>query len=54
MDVRKKARVVAVFGDRYKVTCDLDELTVKLKGKFYYNNESANLPCVGDWVYIED
>ncbi len=50
-----RARIIAVFGESYKVLQNGEELIVKLPGKFYNNDPQAtDFPCVGDWVYLKD
>lgn len=47
------ARVTAVDRDRYLVRNERGELQAELSGKLLYSSDSgADLPCVGDWVFV--
>jgi len=48
------ARVSAVDRGAYLVRNELGELPAELAGKFRFTvGSSADLPCVGDWVYVQ-
>jgi ribosome biogenesis GTPase len=47
------ARVTAVDRERYLVRNELNQVPAELSGKLMYSAESsADLPCVGDWVFV--
>jgi len=51
----KIARVTAVDRGRYMVTNENGEVHAELTGKFLHAAESSEeLPCVGDWIYMQD
>ena len=48
------ARVSAVDRGAYLIVNEAGELTAELAGKFRFNaGSSADLPCVGDWAYVQ-
>jgi ribosome biogenesis GTPase / thiamine phosphate phosphatase len=48
------ARVSAVDRGAYLIVNEAGELTAELAGKFRFNAESSvDLPCVGDWAYVQ-
>jgi ribosome biogenesis GTPase / thiamine phosphate phosphatase len=50
-DGQSIARVSAVDRGSYLIRDELGEVSAELSGKFaYQNQDSADLPCVGDWV----
>ena len=47
-------RVTELRREQYTVMTEGGELTARLKGKFYYDNqERTDFPCVGDYVLLE-
>lgn len=52
--MRKEARVVAVFKDRYKIEFDGKVELAEITGRFsYYSNELRVYPSVGDYVELD-
>jgi len=48
------ARVSAVDRGAYLIVNEAGELTAELAGKFRFNaGSSLDLPCVGDWAYVQ-
>ena len=48
------ARITAVDRERYLVRNELNEVSAELTGKLMFSAESsADLPCVGDWVFVQ-
>ncbi len=48
------ARVSAVDRGAYLIVNEAGELTAELAGKFrFYAGSPADLPCVGDWAYVQ-
>lgn len=54
LGIHSIARVSAVDRGAYLIRNETGELPAELAGKFRFNVEaSIDLPCVGDWVYVQ-
>ncbi len=49
----KKARVIAVNRDLYKVKIGNEVLNTSIPGKWNLRSDPNDFPCVGDWVRLE-